>query len=82
MGSGRYFRENMGLTLQTCPFYWKRTPSVSLQPPPGSLSLAPLSAGENLKDEPFSLENIYSHFQLSLENTDPTTEVTQGPVPS
>lgn len=45
MGSGSYFRENMGLTLQTCPFYWKSPPSVSLQPPPGSLSLAPLSAG-------------------------------------
>ncbi|EFB16427.1 hypothetical protein PANDA_017100 [Ailuropoda melanoleuca] len=42
----------------------------------------PSTEPPNLKDEPFSLENIYGHFQPSLENIDPTTEVTQGPVPS
>lgn len=53
---------------------------MPLQPPPGSLSLAPLSADENLKEDRFSLENIYDHFQPSLENVDPTMEVIQGPV--
>ncbi|XP_030156324.1 mucin-12-like [Lynx canadensis] len=30
---------------------------------------------ENLKEDRFALENIYSHFQPSLENVDPTTEL-------
>ncbi|KAF3813972.1 hypothetical protein GH733_018004, partial [Mirounga leonina] len=29
---------------------------------------------ENLKEDSFSLKNIYSHFWPSLENVDPTTE--------
>lgn len=52
------------------------------QPPRLTLSPALFSADENLKEDRFALENIYSHFQPSLENVDPTTEVTQGSVPS
>lgn len=56
-------------------------PSLCLSSlPSASLSPAPLSAGENLKRDPISLENIYSHFQPSLENVDPTTEATRGPI--
>lgn len=71
-----------GTALQSCPFMGKG-PSLCLSSlPSASLSPAPLSAGENLKRDPISLENIYSPFQPSLENVDPTTEATRGPIPS
>ncbi|XP_004399189.1 PREDICTED: mucin-12 [Odobenus rosmarus divergens] len=42
---------------------------------PGSFQNIGIWEGENLKEDPFSLKNIYSQFRPSLENVDPTTEL-------
>ncbi|CAD7666473.1 unnamed protein product [Nyctereutes procyonoides] len=41
---------------------------------PGSFQNTGIWEDENLKEDRFSLENIYDHFQPSLENVDPTME--------
>ncbi|XP_043417310.1 mucin-12-like [Prionailurus bengalensis] len=42
---------------------------------PGGFQNTGIWEDENLKEDRFALENIYSHFQPSLENVDPTTEL-------
>ncbi|XP_047695158.1 mucin-12 [Prionailurus viverrinus] len=42
---------------------------------PGGFQNTGIWEDENLKEDRFTLENIYSHFQPSLENVDPTTEL-------
>lgn len=75
---GREFRAALGLTLQSWPFYWKKTLLwASLASPRLTLTPVPLPTGQNLQGDTFGLENVYRHFQPSLQNVDPSTEVTQ-----
>lgn len=61
----------------------KKSPlCVSSASPRLTLTPAPLPTGQNLKGDKFGLENTYQHFQPSLENVDPTTEVIQDPPPT
>ncbi|XP_029801594.1 mucin-12 [Suricata suricatta] len=42
---------------------------------PGSFRNTGIWEDENLKEDRFALENVYSHFHPSLENVDPTAEL-------
>lgn len=45
------------------------------------LTLTSLPTGDDLKEDKFSLKTLYSRFRPSLKKVDPSTEVTQGPIP-